>query len=156
MAATVPNTPVEQGWFSRFVHHRHVHMGANAFSSIQGIALGLWIAEVFWGTRSAPSGYTLAWILTIYMLLEPMTATLTVVRKDRWLSVLADFGVALILVVEIGFVWYDSARLMVFGDRASAAAVLFLVLTGSFFSSLLIAMIVNTRTIGGAPIQVSS
>lgn len=142
--------------FSAVVHHHGVHIGANAFSSLQGIVLGCWIAYVFWITRSAPSGLTVAWIVGIYLIFEEVTAALTVVRKDRWVSVLTDFGVSVALVIEIGFVWYDHTALAILGVRADTAGVLTFILVGSLFGSLLLTMIVNTRVIGGAPISVTA
>ncbi|MDR3571183.1 MAG: hypothetical protein P4L81_03215 [Candidatus Pacebacteria bacterium] len=140
---------------SFIVHHHAVHLGANAISCLQGVVLGIWIYYTFWLTRSAPDGYVMAYICTIYVLLEMLTSALTVVRRDRWLAVLADNGVAVCLIVQIGFVWYDRVRLLIFGIRAEAITAFTLMLVGSFLIGLLIEMVINTRTIGAAPINIS-
>ncbi|HTR18982.1 MAG TPA: hypothetical protein VMH91_03350 [Candidatus Paceibacterota bacterium] len=137
------------------LHHRRMHIGANMCSSLLGVLFAAWIIYQFWIADNEPSLVTVLWIVTIYLVVEPITAALTVVRKDRWVSVVFDLLISVALVAEMLIVWYDRIHLGIIGDRATIAGVLFFAMLGSLIGSILIMLIVNTRVLGGTAVPVS-
>lgn len=144
--------PQKPSLWHTVVHHPHVHLGANSTSGFMGVVLGLWIFFIFWVSSSAPSWQTVTWIITLYLVVEPVTAALTIVRKERWFPALIDILIGVGLVVETIIVLYDHEHLAVTGQRASVAAALLLATIGALVGSIIITLIVNTRIIGAVPV----
>jgi hypothetical protein len=136
----------------RTLHHPHVHLGANAISVLMGVGLGVWIYYAFWMSDGVPVGMTVAWVIVIYLVIEPITAALTIIRKDGWFRAILDQLIGVALIVEVALIFYDHVNLALTGQRAEVASVMALVTVGAFVSGILITLIVNTRILGGVPI----
>ena len=136
----------------RTLHHPHVHLGANAVSVVMGIGLGVWIYYTFWVSDGVPAGMTLSWVIVIYLVIEPITAALTIIKKDGWFRAVFDQLIGVALIVEVALVLYDHVHLGLTGQRAEVASVMALVTVGAFVSGILITLIVNTRILGGMPL----
>ncbi len=84
---------------------------------------------------------------TFYLLIEPMTAALTVFGTDRWRGAVIDIAISVVLVIEVSIALYDRASLRLEGVRLEIALLLLFVTIGMAVCGILITLIVNTRLI---------
>jgi hypothetical protein len=112
---------------------------------MMGLGLASWIWLIFWRSTTVPSAISLAWVITAYLIFEPVTAALTVFRKDRWFAAVFDLLTAVALFIEMVLVIYDQQSLGVMGARLESAYLLLFATFGGLIVDLLVTLIVNTR-----------